>query len=555
MHTSYKKVEYILSLWLSFILGSTFLINPVSAQVQTGEDTTRLEEQIEDEERITLERAEELVKDKKDPNVKKLIRRVVVKHKGSVLYCDSAYLHEDKNAVDAYGHARLIGSDGTRLTSDSMYYDGETQIAQAIGDVLLVDESTRLKTKQLDYNLEEGVAYYYMGGEIVDPEKTLESRTGSYDTNSKIFYYKQDVLLVTRDGKKIETDDLTYNTISKIAYFQGPTWITNDNGKVYTEAGNFNTETEVSNFKGRTQLEDDAYILEGDSLYFDNTQQNGFVKGNVMLFSKEDSVLINGKEGWFKGEVGQSKIYGEALMRTISEGDTTYLRADTMYYETQEETQTKIYFAYPQPKIFRSDLQGRCDSLIYNRQDSIMHMYGDPVLWNESSQLSADSIFLIMADGKIYTMHMRFNSFMISEDSLENYNQLKGKHMQAFFVDNNVRRLNVRGNAQNVYFVTEGDTVNIGLNRVECSDMDIYFKEANELDRITYLNKVDAVFVPPHEIQAPQTRLKNFRWRVEERPQKAQMMEGYDLNVSLNANKLLKEEVFETILLNFGKYL
>ena len=231
----------------------------------------------QDDEKITLERAEELVKDTKNPNVRKLIEKVIVKHKGSVLYCDSAYLHEDKNAVDAFGNARLIGEDGTRLTSDSMFYDGGTRIARSRGDVVLIDQEMRLTTEALDYNLDEGVAYYYTGGKIVDSEKTLESQSGSYDTNSKVFYFKNDVVLITKkDGRKVTTDDLKYNTVSKLAYFQGPTWIESSSGKVYTESGTFNTETETSNFHGRTRVDNEDYYLEGDSLYVDNVTRLWF---------------------------------------------------------------------------------------------------------------------------------------------------------------------------------------------------------------------------------------------------------------------------------------
>ncbi|NJO00755.1 MAG: hypothetical protein HC880_02855 [Bacteroidia bacterium] len=121
---------------------------------------------------------------------------------------------------------------------------------------------------------------------------------------------------------------------------------------------------------------------------------------------------------------------------------------------------------------------------------------------------------------------MRLNSFVITKDTLQQYNQLKGKYMQAYFQDNQIRKLDVRGNAQNIYYVLEADSVLMGLNRAECSDMDIYFKEQNNLNRVVYLNKVDAVFVPPHEIVEPQTRLKNFKWRSDERPQKEDMLRG-----------------------------
>ncbi|NJL13044.1 MAG: hypothetical protein HC913_08650 [Microscillaceae bacterium] len=482
-------------------------------------------EEAEEGDKITLERAEVLEKTKDNPNVRKLKERVVVRHKGAVLYCDSAYLYENETKVDAFGDARLLGEDGTSLTSDSMFYDGSTRIARARGRrVVLIDEGMQLTTRALDYNLDEGVAYYYAGGKIVDPEKTLTSQAGSYDTNAKVFYFRDEVVLhMSRDGRKVETDYLTYNTISKIAFFQGPTWINSPSGTVYTELGTFNTETEESNFRGRSRVEDDKYVLEGDTMFFNNDRRTGQARGRVWMLAKRDSVIIEGDIGLLNGPAGEMKVFGRALLRQISNGDTLYLTADTLFSVDRRESNERYMLAYPQTRLFGPDFQAICDSLVYERSDSTIYFYTDPVIWSQKSQLTADSIAALMANNRLQKMDMRRNAFLISEDTLKNYNQLKGKNMQAFFQDNQIRKMEVRGNGQNIYFALEKDTLLIGMNRIDCSDMNVYFLENNQLHKIAYINKPDALFVPPHELVQPQTRLKNFRWREEERPQRRDM--------------------------------
>ena len=212
-------------------------------------------------------------------------------------------------------------------------------------------------------------------------------------------------------------------------------------------------------------------------------------------------------------------------MRNISGQDTLFRTADTLLSINNKETDTRIIYAYHNTKFYRKELQGKCDSLVYNRSDSTIYLYTDPVIWNKDSQMSADSINIQLANDKIRTMYMKVNSFVISEDSLHHFNQLKGKDMDAHFRDNQIKKVNVRGNGQNIYFVLEGDSVLIGMNRVECSDMDIHFKEENKIHKISYINKVDAVMVPPHEIEEPQTKLKDFQWRIQEKPTKEQLLE------------------------------
>lgn len=491
--------------------------------------------QIKEEDKVTLERADILEKTPDKPNVKKLIRRVVIRHKGTVLYCDSAYQYESKNSVVTFGNVQLQGEDGTRLSADSMSYDGNTQVARAIGKrVVLIDEKMQLTTKALDYDMASGVAYYYNGGEIVDSEKTLTSATGSYDTNSKIFYFKKDVELISKkDGQKINTDDLTYNTISKLAFFQGPTKIKAKDGDIYTEKGTYNTETQVSNFTGRTNVQDDNYYLAGDTVYFENSQKIGYAQGNVEMRSKKDSIIVFGDFGWFRGKEGESKIYGDCLMLNISNNDTLFVKADTMYSISTQDKTKRLLLAYPNTKIYRKDLQGKCDSLAYNRNDSTIRFFEDPVLWNEGSQMLADSIWIQMANNKIDRMHLRNKAFLIQQDSLKRFNQLKGKNMEAFFRRNQIQKMEIRGNSQNIYFVVEKDTLLTGMNRVDCSDMNVRFLENNKLSRITYINQAEASFIPPHELVEPQTKLKDFKWRIAEKPKRKDMVRQNSIIVRL----------------------
>jgi lipopolysaccharide assembly outer membrane protein LptD (OstA) len=479
------------------------------------------------EDKVTLERAESLEKDKSKPNVKKLIQQVVVKHKGSVLYCDSAYLYEDRNAVDTFGHSRLVSDNGTIVTADSMFYDGNSQLARAIGNVVLQDEKTTLYTKSIDYSLATGIGYYTQGGKIIDEEKTLESRVGSYDTNSKIFRFQDHVILNSKqEERKIETNDLTYNTISKLAFFQGPTNITTKDGTIYSENGTYNTETQISNFKGRTRVQDKEYAIEADTLYFDRKNEIGFAQRNVVLLNKKDSLMAFGDKAWFRGKIGESKVYGNALAYQVSNGgkDSLWIKADTLYAINRDTDSTRQFLAYHNVLIFRQDFQARCDSLAYNKKDSTLRFYKNPVLWAKKTQLSADTLWVQMDKNRLKTMFLRVNSFMVSQDTLNNFNQIKGKHITSHFIDNNVRRVEVRNNGESVYFAVDKDSILVGMNRSECSgDINIVFGEKNQIKRITQINKVEGQFVPPHELSEEQKKLRDFVWFIDDIPLRTDM--------------------------------
>ena len=63
----------------------------------------------------------------------------------------------------------------------------------------------------------------------------------------------------------------------------------------------------------------------------------------------------------------------------------------------------------------------------------------------------------------------------------------------------------------------------IGVNRVECSKMNMKFKE-NQVNRISFLGRPDAKLVPPAELTNDGNRLDGFEWREKEKPTKEEIL-------------------------------
>ena len=279
---------------------------------------------------------------------------------------------------------------------------------------------------------------------------------------------------------------------------------------------------QASNFRGRTRLEDKDYSLEADTLYYDNKNEIGYAWRNVKLYNRKDSLTSFGDVAWYRGKDGESKIYGKALAYQIQNKDTLWLKADTIYIVNRnnivDSLKTKHLLAYDHVQIFKSDFQAKCDSLAYNQKDSTLRFFQNPVLWAKGSQLTADTIFSQMANNQIERLHLRLNSMMVNEDTLKNYNQIKGRNITAYFNNNRPKRVEVRSNAQSIYFAIDKDTLLVGMNKTECSDMNIAFNEKNQLQKITQINKVDGQFVPPHEVKPDNVKLNNFKWYDKEKP-------------------------------------
>ncbi|OON65890.1 OstA-like protein [Hymenobacter sp. CRA2] len=455
--------------------------------------------------------------------IRKLIGNVSFKQEDALLYCDSAYQYIDRNAIEAFSNVRVVQNDTITITGDRGYYDGDKRTARMTGNVVMRDPRMTLTTSVLDYDLNRRTAFYSTGGHLTDPENTLDSQRGYYNTQTQVFSFRTNVRLVTKDNR-IDTDTLQYNTQSKVAYFFGPTRIQGKQGNLYAEKGTYDTRTRVSDFQQNAKIETPNYLLGGDKLVYDEARQYGVATGHVSMTAKKDNVVIRGDVGRYWRGLGRAKVYGSPVMRNITDRDTLYLAADTLVnVESRATNDPGIIYAYRKVKIFRGDLQGRCDSLTYNRRDSVIYLNTKPVLWSQKNQLTADSMEIRLRRQKIDQMRLYANSFIIGQDTLLNFNQVKGRNMVAYFQDNKLRKVDVLGNAESLYYALDNDTATTGVNKALSANMALRFAES-KLQTISFLTNPDASFIPPHELKEEDKQLKGFQWLIEQKPTRRQVL-------------------------------
>jgi lipopolysaccharide export system protein LptA len=473
-----------------------------------------------------------------DLNLRKIYgKEVTFRHKGAIMKCDLAIQDVLANTLQAFGRVKILQGDTLTLTGDTLYYDGRTRFARVFGKkVVLNDRKSTLTTTKIEYDIPKNSAYYPVHGELIDKESTLKSERGYYNTRTKISNFKESVEIIN-PKYTVCSDSLMYNGRTKIATFKAPTVIHSKDGDLITDAGTYNTVTEESHFRGRSRIENEQYTLVGDTLNFNNATESGIARGNVEMLSKKDKVILNGNVGIREGAKGFTKIYGKALMRRINETDTLFLSADTLYsYEAPAEIKIKGDTSKPKErklrkliaehnvKVFKSDMQSKCDSLLYNLQDSTIHFYKKPILWSGKNQLEADTIHAEMKNNKLQRMYLRVKSFVIAQDTSMNFNQIKGRKITALFdKDSKIENVIVEGNGESIYSALDDKNKLIGVNRVECSRMNLKFVES-KVNRIQFTGKPDARLVPPKEITPTEQALEGFNWRVAEKPTRDEVL-------------------------------
>ena len=470
------------------------------------------------QEKITLIQAGSLQGREGNEAYVKLKDNVIFKQGDMFLYCDSAFQYAKKNYVEAFGHVRLVQGDTLTLTCSKLEYDGNTKQAKAIGNVILIDKQTILKTTVLNYDRELQNVSYFSGADISDKGNILTSKIGIYNTGSKIFTFKKNVHITNPgQGFLLDADTLQYNSLTRISTFKGETKITTKDGVITSKEGSYNTATAVMYFGGRAQVFSGDNIISGNKIDYDEKTELGIVTGDVKIENKKDSITVLGQLAKYTGKNGYSIVSGNPLMYQVTGKDTLFLKADTLVSINDTVNKVKLLKAFFHVKLFRNDMQGICDSLVYNFYDSSIYLFRNPVLWNGKNQLVADSIWMMQKNGKMDAMHMHVNAFVISKDTIDNYNQIKGRQITAYFKNNHINKILVEGNAESIFHALEAEKKVMGVNKAEAGNIVVLFKD-DKLSTITYVNKPDAVFIPPHELKEEDSRLKGFKWRLKDRP-------------------------------------
>lgn len=460
-----------------------------------------------------------------DEQFRKLIGNVILKQGNTRIFGDSVILYNQKNLTEVFGErVRVEEGDTIKVVGDKLIYDGNVRVAKMRGNVIYTTPSLTLYSNYLDYDLPANLAYYYEGGRLVDSTREITSIEGSYHTATNMASFKDSVVL-TSPEYKMESDTLQYNTESKVAYTLGPTLITsNDGTELMAKAGSEYLTTEKQSIFGLGTVETEKYVISADQLFLDDIQKLYRATSNVEMVSKDNNVIITGDSAIYRRNVGITKVYGQAVMRRPMGLDTLFLSADTLVSVEDSIPANERILAYHDVRIYRSDLQALADSLAYHITDSILYLYRDPILWNDESQIVADSINLEIMNGQIEKMNVNQNSFVISKDTIENFNQVKGRKMVVDFEQGQIKNIDVNGNGESIYFVLEQDSIMVGMNHILCSDMVLRFAEG-ALNNISFYTQPNGKLIPPHELSKADKQLQGFQWRIEERPTKMQVIE------------------------------
>ena len=556
-------------------------------------------------------------------------------HNGTYLLCDTALWNVETKIIDAWGNVSII-QDQTVLTSDKLTYLVDQDLAQFRGSMVQLTDKDHntLRTRHLDYNTKDSVAVFMNGGSMRDKDgQIIESRNGTYDSKIKKFTFENDVNMFT-DSIFVVTRNLDYESDRNLAIFGAGTNAWKDDNMLSSEAGWYDRGRELFFFRddvhvmtpdqegwcdslffyrmtsdvemlGQAQVTDttrNVFALAGKIAYQDSLskvtltrkpavisqteEQDGsvdtvylgaeklvyytvpmfqvdslaFVEAQARLASldvdpvgefrkkaaeeaakaaaeeakndpnyraKQDAKAAKAAKasGGAKPEKSVKPKKDEALTDiqtdSLAVSDTLAVTDSLALAEAVEPVDsTKIGFleALRDVRIYKKNMQVVCDSLVYSDLDSLARLFKEPLIWQETvRQYTADSIAVVIRNGSMDKASLMSNAFISIMEDTSHFNQIKATEMMAYFDGKGgLTRFDALGGSSALFYIEENETL-ATVNKTESKMLSAVFKDG-ELQRIYYYDSPKNDGYPVVQLSEEERKLKGFNWQPAKRP-------------------------------------
>ncbi|MEM0993394.1 MAG: OstA-like protein, partial [Bacteroidota bacterium] len=485
-----------------------------------------------------------------------LFSEVVLDSKGQRLFTDQ--LDYDLNTkIATYTTGALLTNGTTQLTSKRGYFYTAVDEVYFKDSVVLIDPEFNLLADTLKFNTETQTAYF-LGPTLIKSDTTqIYCEDGFYDTANEVAEFKKNAQFV--QGEQIAIGEIiryegameTYSIIGDARFTENDRIAIADTIKYNEQTGEtllfgdavyqdstqyiaadqitYNSEQEIYKTKGRSYISDPPQILQANEVDYDNETGLGIAIGDVIWQDTSQQITIICELARYNQNTDYLKASGgRPMMITKVEDDSLYLASDTLVAISVQDTivldsattridTSRFLNAYPDVRIYKTDMQALCDSLTYSTRDSMFRFFEDPIVWADTSQFTADTIHMSLKNDQIDRIFLYNKSFIINSPDEFFFNQIKGRNTVATFLEGELRRMDVKGNAESVYYALDEADAYVGVNKTISSSMVLLFGN-NEVEQIKFFKQPTAKLEPMATADHNALKLEGFRWVTEGRP-------------------------------------
>lgn len=422
------------------------------------------------------------------------------------------------------------------------------RLQELMGNVFVRQDSTRLRSARALRYLQRDETVFTDRVRIVERGDTLWADTVRYDQQRKIGYARGNVRLTDGDITVLAPRADYYNR-EKYAAFPDTITLVDSSRTLRASAGEYFSDAKRAEFYGLVRLVDDNTAVEADSLTYYREDKVSLAYGDVFIergprradpaAEPGDRTYLFGQQARLEEDRDYSRVTGNTLLiqvRTDSAGASsdTLLVASQQMEATRADTLRRLV-AVGAVRIWQSDIAAAADSAVYDRipaPDTTQteappyeetRLYQEPISWFEETQVTGDTIRVVVRDRSIDSVYVESDAFAAQLDTAsQRIQQLKGRSMVASFRNDSLRRLVARPNAQTIYFRTNETGELDGAGKTSGDRVVMAFRDGTLKEARVYGGIQLSSWKGP---QVPENlSLQGLQWQPERRPTKSEFL-------------------------------
>jgi hypothetical protein len=258
-----------------------------------------------------------------------------------------------------------------------------------------------------------------------------------------------------------------------------------------------------------------------DTIFYDHSLNYGEGFSNIEVHSINDSIILNSDYAFHNRLLNTTLLTKRALLKQINQGDTLFLHADTIFtkIDSINGEAFRHISIYRKAQLWGSQLQMRADSIVFSMQDSIVRLFYEPVIWSDSTQLTADDIHLKIKDNDFKEIHLLNNALLVVQhnDSVS-FDQIKGQTIIGYLDNQLLEKVVVDRKAEVIYYIIDKGKIS-SMNVSRCRNMSILFDDG-KIEQVVFFNQPDGKVLPLSELDKSNMYFRNFVWYEDVRPKK-----------------------------------
>ena len=291
-----------------------------------------------------------------------LVGNFAAQHNGAVITCDSAVRYSDMR-IEFFGNV-LINKNTTYIYGDRAEYDGELNEARVYSDIVkVVDGDATLYTYKFLFNTKKNIGEFADGGVMLNRENLLESVRGYYYADTKELI-AVDRVEMRNDEYELKGDSVVYNMATDNAFFFDRTNIWNKDGDyLYADRGSYDKADTLYIVTRNGYILTEKQEIWSDSLHYYRAEDHVILRRDLQLDDAEHKVIAFGDYGEYWKEPGNAFLTRRPAVVSydLSQGDSLFMRADSMYLFTINENALR-----------RAAAAAKADSLARLKTDSAL---------------------------------------------------------------------------------------------------------------------------------------------------------------------------------------